>query len=371
MSRGRHGAGTTRTQSRSVDRGSLIRESRESKIKTIEEADEMFGYIKAEFENAIEKYREKCDGFGVGWIYEMDQQITVNGKNRSADLDDSEIREDVIACPADGKITLVHRFESEVFIPIPHTPFKIYTVKERTHEVGSPTTGARTITTYSNDKVVFDGRVDKNGMKEVVIADEFRGERLRVEFYSDIKQEDINAMLNTYNQDIADLSNWLSEYWETQREEWRSFLGEGYTTSDSYGQFFKGLLSVIVDAFEELLNLFLFLANPARDVVELGKYFANNPEEIQQLLETGGDTVREMFAFLRDEVRCFLALEVVFSYFRLFTPKQIDAVSSTIGAGFVLELILCFVVPGAILKKLNWVRDGGAVISALTEDGEK
>ncbi|PMN72384.1 Rhs family protein [Enterovibrio norvegicus] len=329
---------------------------------TMGDVDKMFSNVKSEFENSIEDYRKKADSWIYGWALEMDQKIFFNDKSRSSDIDSSTISADVIACPNDGKVTLVHAFEAEKFIPITGTPFKIQAVEKKVYT--SYRHGTST-TSYNPTGPSFKGNIDDNGFAEVKLGEEFRGKLIRVYFYPDVSESDVKAMLDSYDPTISKLSEWLDGKWESQRNAWESFIVSGYNYSDEVLNFLNDMVDAVVDAWDEIADLFKLLANPTKLKNMLSKY-VENPEIIADMLANAKKEASEMLSLLKDEARCFLCIKAVFAYFRILTPLQIAAIVSVTLASLLVEVIISIVIPGgAILKNMNRLRDAAGAASMI------
>ncbi len=331
-------------------------------IEDINDAINMFNQVKVDFKQSIDNYRKHSENWFYGWVMEMEQQVIVNGSERSADVDDTRIKADLITCPADGKITLVHCFEAEAFVPIGGTPFKIQPVKKIQTPQYSP--HHMHPTGYINDGKAVEGNIGHNGFAELTLDPSYRGKLLRITFYPDVGEKDIQAMLNSYDPTINKLSSWLEKQWEEElHKEWEFYFANPVNVWEQVGDFFKNVLDALIDAWDEVAGLFKLLANPGELKEMLAKYI-EDPERIAEQLATGKEKAAEMFMLLKDEARCFLCLNAVLSWLKLLSPLQIMSLISVSLATILVEVVISIVIPGGIaLKVLNYTREAAGVVA--------
>ncbi|OEE61621.1 Rhs family protein [Enterovibrio norvegicus FF-454] len=316
---------------------------------TMGDVDKMFNTIKSDFETSIDEYRKHSENWFYGWALEMEQKVIINENEQAADSDDSEIEADLITCPLDGIITLVHCFEAEAFVPITGTPFKIQPVKK----VPGIVYGYN----YEPDGPAISGTIDDQGFAEVTLDQAYRGKQVRITFYPDVNESDMKAMLDSYDPTICKLSSWLDKEWGTQRKEWQIYVTEPIDVWDQIGKFMDDMLDAVIDAWDEIADLFKLLANPSKLAKKLSEYI-ENPELIAQKLASAKEEAEEMLTLIKDEARCFLCLNAVLSWFKLLSPLQILNLVSVSLSVILVEVVLSIIIPGgAILKNVNRLRD--------------
>lgn len=315
---------------------------------TMADVDNMFSNIKSEFETSIDEYRKHSENWLYGWALDMEQKVIINDKEHSTDTNDSKIETDIITCPLDGKITLVHCFEAEAFVPISGTPFKIQPVKKHTSFLSSD---------YEPDGPAVSGTIGSDGTAEVILDPAHRGKPIRITFYPEVNESDIKAMLDSYDPTIGKLSAWLDKEWTTQRSEWQIYLSDPIDVWKEVGKFFDKMLDELVDAWDEIASLFKLLANPTELANQLSKYM-ENPELIAEKLASAKGESERMLTLVKDEARCFLCLNAVISWFKTLSPLQILSLVTVSLAAILVEVVLSIVIPGgAVLRNINRLRD--------------
>ncbi len=313
---------------------------------TTTDLDQMFTNIKTDFQGSIDEYRKHSENMLYGWALEMDQKIAVNGSEMSADIDDDEIRADIITCPLDGKLTLVHCFEAETFVPLGNTPFEIQPVKPGTYYG------------YNNDGPAYKGTIGESGSILVELdAATYGGKQLQITFYPDVTKDDVKTLLDSYDSTLDKLTQWLEKEWETQKKAWQAFLDNPIDVWDEVKKFLHSMVNELIKAWDEIAELFDLLAHPTKLAKMLSKYM-ENPELIAKMLQDAKDEAVKMLMLLKDEARCFLCIKAVYSWIRMLSPTQILNFIGTSLAAILVEVILMLIIPGgAVLKNVNRVRD--------------
>ncbi|RQW63624.1 Rhs family protein [Vibrio viridaestus] len=330
----------------------------------------MYKNIKADFDQSITQYKKECENFWYGWALEMEQKVVVNGSEKSADADDSTIQAELITCPYDGKLKIVHCFEAEVYVPIPNTPFKIQPVKKR----NSTSSGysyymgynAYSNVSYVNDGDPIEGTIGKDGMADVQLdADRYRGKLLRITFYPEVTKSDIDTLLQSYDETLTDLGGWLDEKWSTQKTEWQKFVKEDFDLTDVLEDFYDGLIQTIIATWDDISHLFKLLSHPEKLAKQLAKYI-NNPELVAEKLKSAKEEAAKMLTLLKDEARLFVLVKAVYCRIRMLTPAQIVTTIANNLSAILVEVVISFVIPGgAALKAANAIQDVASATAAI------
>ncbi|SHO58071.1 Rhs family protein [Vibrio quintilis] len=320
--------------------------------------DEKFDAIKTDFMGSITEYKKQSENWLYGWLLEMDQKVMVNGHEQSADVDDSSIRADLVNCPLDGKITLVHCFESEAYVPIGGTPFKIQPVKLIKHGQSKR---------YVNDGDPYEGTIGEDGTKVVQLdKNKYKGKLLRVYFYPDVTESDIKTLLASYDGTQQKLMDWLSAEWEEQKGEWDDFLRNPIDVGHEVEKFIENMGIALLSAWDEISDLFKLLANPTQLVETLKRYV--NSEQLASVLEETKKKAAEMLNLLKDEARCFLLVKAAYCWLRMLSPVQIMNIVSVCLASLLVEVLMMMIIPGgkAVMKAIEQLRDAGSLAGAIS-----
>ncbi|MFC3024438.1 Rhs family protein [Vibrio zhugei] len=318
--------------------------------------DEKFAAIKADFEGSIKQYQEEASNWLYGWALDMDQKVIVNGEEQSADIDDKEIEANMVSCPLDGKLTLVHCFEAETFIPIGNTDFTIVAVEKGDYYGYNDIPGTE-----------MTGTIDETGCALLELDLEvYGGKKLDITFHPDVSDDDVKALMNSYDSTLTNLMNWLEQEWKsTQRAEWKDYITGDIDVSEQVERFLHNMVQELLRAWDDISDLFHLLSHPSQLADLLGKYM-DNPELIAQKLQESKEEAAKMLMLLQDEARCFLCVKAVYCWIKLLSPLQILNFLSTSLASILVEVILMVVIPGgAILKNVNRLRDTASVAGQI------
>lgn len=331
---------------------------KEDDYKTLD-LDSFYQDTRSKLSKSIEDYKYYSDMFLIDDILKMDQQIKVNGASvGTGDIDDSKIEGDVSVCPNNKKLRIVHCFESSEFIPIPNSSFKIIAVKLSVHN-GSDHTSMKP--KYEEDTSVtpFSGQVGKNGEADVTLPDDFSGKKIRIVFYPDVTQSDINALMDSYNSVVDSVLLWLDKCWETQKTEWEAFIEKGMSISESRSGQNQLINNELIKIWDEIKTLYEVISNPEHYIKKLEKYF-DDPDKIVKLVKSGNEAVQKILTLLKDEVRMFILFHTMYIRVSLCTPQQLQYLDSAAYAKLVIFAVLSFVTGGATI----YARTGAMVLDA-------
>ncbi|MGO1296475.1 MAG: Rhs family protein [Vibrio sp.] len=318
--------------------------------------DEKFANIKEDFSGSIKQYQEEASSWLYGWALEMDQKVIVNGQEESADIDDKEIEANMVSCPLDGKLTLVHCFEAETFVPIGNTDFTIVAVEKGAHYGYNDIPGTE-----------MNGTIDDSGCAQLQLDPAtYGGKKLNITFHPDVSEDDVKALMNSYDSTLDNLMAWLEQEWKaTQRAEWKEYLTGDVDVSEQVERFLHNMVQELLRAWDDISDLFDLLSHPSKLADLLGKYM-DNPELIAQKLQDSKEEAAKMLMLLQDEARCFLCVKAVYCWIKLLSPLQILNFLSTSLASILVEVILMVVIPGgAVLKNINRLRDTASVAGQI------
>ena len=315
-----------------------------------------FAEIKTDFMQSLDQYKEASGNWLYGWALDMEQKIIVNGNEKSADLDDKAIEANMITCPKDGKLTLVHCFESEAFVPIGNTDFTIVAVEKGT--------------VYGYNEIAgteLTGKIDKSGCAQLKLDPKvYGGKKLKITFETAVTQDDVKTLMASYDTTISNLMSWLESEWNSElREEWKDYLVNGIDVGEEVEKFMHNIINELMRAWDDISNLFDLLAHPTKLAHLLSKYIAN-PEAIAETLEKSKEEAMKMLMLLQDEARCFLCVKAVYCWLHLISPRQILNFISTSLASLLVKVILMIVIPGgAALKAIDKLLEVGSYATAL------
>ena len=324
--------------------------------------------VRSKLSKSIDDYKRYSKTFLIEDVLKMDQQIKVNGAVvGTGDVDESQIEGDVSVCPNNRKLRIVHCFESSEYIPIPNSKFKIIAVNLLAHNGSDHTI---MMSKYEEDSSVtpYDGQVDEHGVAEVELPDDFSGKKIRIIFYPEITQSDIDALIDSYDSVVNDVLSWLDKCWKQQKIEWEEFIEKGMSVSESKRAENKLLFNEMIKIWDEIKSLYEVISNPEKYIKKLANYF-DDPDKIVELVKSGNESVKKILTLLKDEIRMFILFHTMYMRVTLCTPQQIQYIDSSAFAKLVVFVVLSFISGGASIyaKAGTIVLDASSLTSSIAE----
>ena len=211
----------------------------------------------------------------------------------------------------------------------------------------------------------FDGIVGADGTKEVTLPKSFRGKPLKIEFEPDVTEQDVKALFDSYDPLLDKFSIWLEKESKELKNQWIDYLQNPINITDAIADFLEDMVDAVVDAWDEIAELFDLLSQPKKLADKLAEFF-DDPEKISKMLESSKEEAAKMFTLLKDEARCFVCLKAVYCWFCMLNPAQIaNAVSKSL-ATILVEVVINFLIPGgAVLKNVTRLRDVAGATSGV------
>ena len=154
-----------------------------------------------DFRTCLNDYDSWAESFWAGWALDFEQVFKVgNEVSLAAPKNlDKPISATVVACPAEGPLTLVHMFQAARFVPIGDTPVMLEPVIGG--EPGQETFGEP-----------IHHVIGPSGILEVPEC--WRGQRYRITFFPHVTADHVKALYASYQGVIDELEGWLKEEWE-------------------------------------------------------------------------------------------------------------------------------------------------------------
>ncbi|WP_415891602.1 hypothetical protein ACMXYN_09495 [Neptuniibacter sp. PT8_73] len=295
----------------------------------------MYNTIKEDYRKCIDDYRDMSDAFLLGWLVDMEQSIKIQDWETTQSIDDNDsVSRDVIACPLDGIINVVHHFEAQSFIPISGTIVTIYEDTWPTNTfIKSLPTNANGVARFELDKLKYAG-------KPLVIKVE-----------PDLNQSHVDELFGSYDSLIEKLLAWLDDKWTSvQVAAWTDYIANPLNAVDALQEFLDAFLDAIKDVWDDLKMIFEMLTHPEKLFDVIQKYC--DPAEMSKLLESAKQEVEKMLILLKDEARLFLCINAIYSWLRTFTPAQVFTIAASAAAVLLVEVILNLIMPGGIFRKI-------------------
>ncbi|MFP8966456.1 RHS repeat-associated core domain-containing protein [Pokkaliibacter sp. CJK22405] len=308
------------------------------------------------FKNGLSWYREQTeDRFYSSFLsaLRMDQTIAVGDQTVSQDIQDHKAPEIYATCPKNGKLKLLHTFQSSHYIPIPHTPFKIQPVKKVSSFFHD----------YEDDGAAITGTLDDKGAKE--LSGLKPDQTYRIIFYPDVSKSDVDAMFASYGQIQTQLTSWLEEQWQGFEPEWQAWCtmtpferGIALDKNAAAGavEAMEGLVDDILDmlktAWDMLKTLWDFLTHPRESIEKVKRLIKTTLEfdwdDVLKLIETANEAVGKALAILQDEAFLFLYANALATWIRMVPPQVLARLAVKLIVGFIIDVVIGVVLTGGL-----------------------
>lgn len=311
--------------------------------------------IISNFKSCLTTYRDQTENHfysGLLSSFRMDQTISVGNQNQSFDIKNNDAMAMYTTCPLNGKLTLMHTFQSVAYLPIGGTPFKLEPVVWKAGVF---------ISDFEADGPVVTGTLDDKGLKE--ISNLIPGKTYRITFYPDLSRKDINAMFASYQGIQDNLSQWLDKQWQGFDSEWRHWCG--LTSSQRTGELVLAAGQGVADAAASLWDSMVDMLKTAWDMLKLLWKFLTNPklmldkvkaaikttlefdwDKVVQLLESANEAVSKALMVLQDEAYLFLFGNALISWASMIPPQVLARMSVEVIASLVIDIIVGVILTG-------------------------
>ncbi|WP_147469657.1 DUF6531 domain-containing protein, partial [Pseudomonas marginalis] len=229
----------------------------------------------------------------------------------------------VATCQANGKLTLVHMFQSVRFVPIGNTPVMLQRIDPKGGPLGDP----------------IHKTIGPSGILEIDECE--RDQRYRVNFYPNVSKDHIKTLYASYQSVIDTLEVRLREEWEsTFKAQWKN-----YTDATPLDQrrmlehaFLHGMGKALYNVWDNFTQLCDLLADIQTHSEKLLQYISQT--ELDELLKLGKDSIAHGLLVLSDEPLMFIYLSAISSWIRMLPPPEMNEVMGEITGEVLISLLL-------------------------------
>ncbi|KAB0520030.1 type IV secretion protein Rhs [Pseudomonas extremorientalis] len=229
----------------------------------------------------------------------------------------------VATCQANGKLTLVHLFQSTRFVPIGNTPVMVQRVDPNGGPLGEP----------------IHKTIGPSGILEIDQCE--RDQQYRVSFYPNVSEDHLKALYASYQSVIDGLEVRLREEWKNTFEaQWKD-----YTDASPLDQrrllekaFLHGMGKAFYSLWDNFTQLYDLLADLKSNSQKLLQYVSQ--AELDELLKLGKDTIAQGLLVLSDEPLMFIYLSAICSWIRMLPPQAMSEVMGEITGDVLIALLL-------------------------------
>ncbi|WP_248488221.1 RHS repeat-associated core domain-containing protein [Pseudomonas sp. CYM-20-01] len=229
----------------------------------------------------------------------------------------------VATCQANGKLTLVHLFQSTQFVPIGNTPVMLQRVDPNGGPLGEP----------------IHKTIGPSGILEIDECE--RDQPYRVSFYPNVSKDHVKALYASYQSVIDALDARLREEWKNTFEaQWKD-----YTDASPLDQrrllekaFLNGMGKALYSLWDNFTQLSELLADLQSNSQKLLQYVSQ--AELDELLKLGKDAIAQGLLVLSDEPLMFIYLSAICSWIRMLPPQAMSEVMGEITGDVLIGLLL-------------------------------
>ncbi|WLG21482.1 DUF6531 domain-containing protein [Pseudomonas sp. FP1154] len=283
--------------------------------------------VLADFRTCLNDYDAWAESFWTGWALDIEQVFKVgNEVSLAAPKDlDQPVSATVVACPAEGPLTLVHMFQAARFVPIGDTPVML-----------EPITGGEPGKETFGEPVHH--VIGPSGILEV--PDCWRGQRYRITFFPHVTAEHVKALYASYRDVIAQLEGWLQAEWDEFQPQWVEFSDSGFLERYSALQQadWRGFTDALHQLWDDVKQVFELLADLQANSEKLLEYLTQ--AELEQLLKASSEAIAKGLMVLSDEPLLFVHMAAFASWLRMLPPQHVAEVVGEMRASVLINFLL-------------------------------
>ncbi|WP_460319184.1 RHS repeat-associated core domain-containing protein [Pseudomonas ogarae] len=280
-----------------------------------------------DFRTCLNDYGAWAESFWTGWALDLEQVFKVgNEVSLAAPKNlDTPISATVVACPAEGPLTLVHMFQAARFVPIGDTPVMLESVIDG--EPGQEIFGEP-----------IHHVIGPSGILEV--RECWRGQRYRITFFPHVTAAHVKALYASYQGVIDELEGWLKEEWEQFQPLWKEFSDAGFL--ERYGVLqqadWHGFEKALHQLWDDVKQVFGLLADLQANSEKLLEYLTQ--AELEQLLKASSEAIAKGLMILSDEPLLFVHVAAFTSWVRMLPPQYAAEVVGELRASVLINFLL-------------------------------
>ncbi|MHC8380131.1 RHS repeat-associated core domain-containing protein [Pseudomonas sp. LB3P14] len=316
--------------------------------------------IISDFKKCIADYRSHAQAW-YGGALDAEQQFQVGDEVGTQDKDSKDKVDLYANCPANGKLKLVHSFESARFVPIGNTPVRLAPVADGKlfgkNEIGQAITKT----------IPASGILEVEGLTP--------NQQYKITFFPNPTPAQIDTLFNSYQGVIGDLSGWLQTQWTTDFLP----LWQAHNSASMAGRLmqdleaaWKGFLKAIMSLWGDIKNLYNLVAHPRENYEKLKKFFTE--EEIKRIYNASAEAIHTALLIASDEPLMWVYVAAIMAWVKMLPPQTCTEVLSELTTEVLLNILVGVVLTGGLglavrvgTKALNATQTGGKVLK-LIED---
>ena len=258
--------------------------------------------IISEFKSCLSEYRSYAT-----YLHGLDveQQFKVGDELAKAAPKDSKKKAvDYATCPENGKLTLIHSFESARFVPIGNTPVVLVPVDKTGKPMGA----------------AIKKQIGPTGIE--VISGLTPHQRYMVAFFPNPTSADLKRLFDSYDGVIGDLAKWLESEWTTTCLPLWQKHNEASLSEKLFQKLqadWDGFWSFLMSIWGDIKSLYELVSNPLENYKKLKEYFTE--EQIKKIYNSSKESLRTAFLIACDEPLLWVYVYAVWSWVTMLPPQ--------------------------------------------------
>lgn len=286
--------------------------------------------------NLLDNYKTFAEDWKTAWLLDVEQQLKLTDSagnevlSLSRDKDNKQVQH-YATCPVNGKLNLLHRFETASFVPIGNTPYELEEI-----------TGL-----FGGAPQKFSGKLDADG--KASIAGCTPNKNYRVRFYPNVGQAELDALYKSYEGVIGQLHAWLMQQWSSSIDaHWlmMSPVGDPRRLAEINQAFVAGTGHAMMNIIDDVKNLIHMLANLDEYKQKLLEFISE--ADFQKIKQQAKELLHTAMLMLHDEPLLFFYASTVVCWISLMPPVEVAEMYSTLESGILLNVLLGIVLSGGM-----------------------
>ena len=316
--------------------------------------------IISDFKKCLKDYREHAEAW-YGGVLDAEQQFKVGDEVGTQDKDSKKENTLYANCPANGKLTLVHSFESARFVPIGNTPVRLTPV------VDGRFIGKNEVGPTINKTIDSTGILEVSGLTP--------NQQYKITFFPNPTPAQIDSLFNSYQGVIGELSGWLQTEWSTSfLPLWQAHTDAslGGRTLQELEAAWEGFLKAIMGLWGDIKSLYDLVANPRKNYEKLKNFFTE--EQIKKIYDASTEAIHTALLIASDEPLMWIYVAAIVAWVKMLPPQTCTEVLAQMSTEFLLNILVGVVLTGGLglavrvgTKAIKGVQSSGKVIK-LIED---
>lgn len=272
-----------------------------------------------------EGYRDHADAW-YGNMIDAEQSFRVGDEVHSQDKDNQAPVKLYAQCQRNSTLTLIHAFEAVRFIPIGNTRVRLV-----------PIGGGAEINAL----------IDASGIKRIENC--LPDRKYQVTFYPQITKEQLDTFFASYQDVLADLSEWLRTQWDTEY----LALWQAHQEADAIGRVWidiqsqwNGLIKTLLGLWDDIKGIFSLISHPEKNYKKLKKFFTE--EQYKLLLSASKEALQTALLIASDEPLMWSYLSALSAWIKLLPPQIRSEILARITTELLINILLGVVLSGGV-----------------------